>query len=818
MTARAKLFIIVTTVCFACAFSRNTSAILEDGKSELRRMNTTCELILDNRSVNYFRSRLDLEEPNIIYFFITFNGTDPKSVKEAFYPDKWVWTYATSKNVYPYMYWKIDYDIFSFDLLDVKTIRVPYILFYQSGSCNLTYGTIETTKLITETLNDIVQGIEHTGFNKYQTSYWCYLAEVPGIRHTVQYFLGLYLDYPVLVVQYNCCYTSYHYDVSKYVNECPDHQMEIWPECTIYPFIFGILLFVYSPISILEMGAYLSKNETLVTKKDTSDLPDRRVLINGHASTSVHEVTERDGTKESDWIYLDGAVPLSFTDLFRSLFRGTRFVAYSRIRRFICVLLAPSLIYAKLIIYGSVQFKTTNDLMDRGAPFGFLSLIANTTNGRISSFVPILGGPLTIVLTFYLLSIVFFVFPASLKQIVQNGLPSARCRYFPICLGATTIKQLSQIPVKDDPGYKNAANHLRCSFYMLFNSLFWKTVINIQKERFSMFLQSQAEFCKHLLLCLLPLYILACCLELVGVILLYLIPLMGIIVIMIRGAIVYIADKMRRGGRVSLLLLNNKFFIAISVLIVAIIMTFYIYSVCLVFIESFIFLSEFFVYSYLAVIIYPGISFGYLFCAVVLGYYVVRRIRSFGVNYLDLLNDIVEISLNIEQQDNHVTNFDGHLVLSNIKISAVKSIKINGKVYPVAANMQHAFRSDHNRSTDRLRFRNNAYGIRKDLFDYIINKHLPVHQQVLKVLFQLVLIVLFLLFTITLTGGSFTGPTSQITEVIHVVFIVSVGALPRVLEAALSDSSEHIERDLQMRSLENSVCQYWREREADDIS
>ena len=817
MMTGAKLFIIVATVGFACGFASNTSAILEDGKSELRRMNATCELTLDNRSVNYFRSRLDLEEPNFIYFFITFNGTDPKSVKEAFYPNKWVWTYATSKDVYPYMYWKIDYDIFSFDMLDVKTIRVPYILFYQSGSCNLTYGTIETTKLITETLNDIVQGVEHTGFNKYQTSYWCFLTEVPGIRQTVQYFLGLYLDYPVTVMQYNCCYTRYHYEKSKYMNECPDHQMEIWPQCTIYPFILGILLFLYSPISMLEIGAYLSKNEKLETEKDISDLSERN-LINGHASTSMHEVTERDATNESDWVYLDGAVPISFTDLFRSLFRDTRSVAYSRIRRFIFVLLAPSLIYTKLIIYGSVQFKTTNDLMDRGVPFGFLSLIANTTKGRLISFVPALGGPIIIVLTFYLLSIVFFVLPTSLKQIVQNGQPSTRCRYFPFCLGATTIKQLSQIPVKDDPGYKNAANHLRCSFYMLFNSLFWKTIINIQIKRFDRSLEAQLGFYKNILLCLMPLYILACCLEIVGVILLYSIPLMGFIIIMIRGAIVYIADKMRRGGRVSLLLLNNKLFVAISVLIVAVIMTFYIYSVCLVFIESFIFLSEFFVYSYLAVIIYPGISFGYLFCAVVLGYYVLRRIRSFGSKYLDLLNDVVEISLNIDQQDNHVTNFDGHLVLSNIKISEVKSIKINGKVYPVAANMQHGFQSDHNGNTGRLRFKNNAYGIRKDLFDYVVSKHLPVHQQVLKVLFQLVLIVLFLLFTITLTGGSFTGPTSQITEVIHVVLIVSVGALPRVLEAALSDSSEHIERDLKMRSLENSVCQYWREREADDIS
>ena len=35
---------------------------------------------------------------------------------------------------------------------------------------------------------------------------------------------------------------------------------------------------------------------------------------------------------------------------------------------------------------------------------------------------------------------------------------------------------------------------------------------------------------------------------------------------------------------------------------------------------------------------------------------------------------------------------------------------------------------------DRIMYKNDAYGIRKDLFEYVISKHLPVHQQVLKIL------------------------------------------------------------------------------------
>ena len=69
-----------------------------------------------------------------------------------------------------------------------------------------------------------------------------------------------------------------------------------------------------------------------------------------------------------------------------------------------------------------------------------------------------------------------------------------------------------------------------------------------------------------------------------------------------------------------------------------------------------------------------------------------------------------------------------------------------------------------------------------------------------------------LLFTLTVIRGYFTGPTSQITEVMHMTLIVTIGAWPRILEVAMSDSREHIERDLKIRKLERTICQFWRER------
>ena len=171
-------------------------------------------------------------------------------------------------------------------------------------------------------------------------------------------------------------------------------------------------------------------------------------------SLLINQIEEDDSTSDReracdvDWIYLDGASPITFSDLFRDLFSFSHSIAISRIRRAVCVLLTPTLIYIKLMMYGIIQFKTTNAMMDRGVPFRFLSLIANTTRGRSTSFVPALGGPITIVLMFYIFSMIFFVLPSSLKRIVESGLPSTPRTFFPLCYSAEQIK-MAQIPFTD---------------------------------------------------------------------------------------------------------------------------------------------------------------------------------------------------------------------------------------------------------------------------------------------------------------------------------------------------------------------------------
>ena len=88
---------------FSCKDSTRDPTI--DSKLDTN-LNETCSITVDNKSKAYFQSRIEVDGPNFIYFYIRFNGIPPNSTGDALFPNKWVRTYATSKDVYPFMHWR----------------------------------------------------------------------------------------------------------------------------------------------------------------------------------------------------------------------------------------------------------------------------------------------------------------------------------------------------------------------------------------------------------------------------------------------------------------------------------------------------------------------------------------------------------------------------------------------------------------------------------------------------------------------------------------------------------------------------------------
>ena len=765
-----------------------------------------CEVKIEEKSVRFFRSRLDIYEPDFVRFALTFGSYIPNYTPETFQPFKWYWTYKTSRGLYPYLHLNIDYQILSFKLLNEKTLKMdPYIQFHVSDGCNLTMGATETTELIANQLRVLVSEIERDNntVSKYQESYWCYLAETPGFRNSAHYKMGLYLLYQSSFINYKCCTTSYNYTGMRYHYNCNGKQMEKWMQCTVCPYLLGLMLFLYCPLLVCKT------NFSTNFQRETDDDEDEQThLLNPHAS----DVSDRTDDSEdmTDLIYLDGRYPKTFGSIFANMMFCQHTVAASRLKRLAFVTLCPVILFVQIIYYNMQMPEDTKELIAHEVPVGFLALLGGTSSARAKSFAPVFGGPVTMLVSYYLFGIVFIVLPRSLEDIIVCGIPSRGFKYSPLFLNAKDIKHFSNINVCDGNGYARAGNFLLCRFYTLFNGAFWKSAFKIQRERI--------KLCDWKLVSaiLIPTYLSFCVIELFIVIIFYSVPVFGFIVLLIRGVVnttyVTLRERTFSIGSAS----RKHIIVSIFSAIVTIILVFYVYSACLVFLQSFLFMSQIIVYCYIAVVIFPTASFGYLFFAVVLAYYIFRLIRGFGAKYLELLCDTVEIISRTEEQDSYLTVFDGSLLISNFKVLEIKNVYINNVKIPVPLQCQRELLRLRGTRRCRLIFRNNTYGIPKGLFDYVVTKHLPVHQQALKVVFQLVMIFFFLLITISLTTSFCRGPVSEMSDVMHVVFIVTVGALPRVLEVVSHESSEHVYREIKLRRIEATANAYWQIQEARD--
>lgn len=774
-----------------------------------------CTVTISKGSINYFRTKLQVYEPNFMHFHIVFPNKQVSYTPETFYAFNWVWTYRTSSGIYPYLHWNLDYSVLSFGLLDVKTLDVDPYIFFNTSNCNLTLGTRETTELIAEQLKVLVSELseDNRTITKYQNSYWCYLATAPKNPGSIVYFLSHYFVYPTSAINYNCCYTFYNYTQSNYVYRCMHKPVDKWVQCTTLPYVLGVILLLYFPFLLLKAAAWSPKNQTSSAK--TTIRRNGRIPLLNDSQNSVNSGCSKLLNNDENWLYLDGTFPKSIMGLLASVVPDRYPIVLSRIKRFMFVLLGPSIIFVQLWLYNKTIPEQIRAIIAKSVPVGFLALLGNTTSQQRDVFVPAFGGPVSLLVSYYILGILFIVIPRDLQNIIEKGIPRLSSNISPLALSVQKIKKLSEVYVPDTFGYEHLSNLISCSFYMLFCGNFWRRVFEIQTTRVRQSFCLQSRACKFVFSLLFPLYLLVCFVEIIICILYYLIPLISIVSVIVRGTIRTIALTLKSDHcsqqNTFFRIIKNKFIVATLSATATIMFIFFVYNFCLVFIQRFFFLSLILVYSYLSVLIFPAVSFGYIFFGVVLLYYIFRLIRGFGVKYQQLLRNIIDIELQVEERSYYPAVVHGELVIRNIKPSTFSSIRINEVTLPIDQTQLHELRNRKEDKESRLVYNDSVYGIRRDLFDFVVRRHLPVHKELLKLAWHLSTICLCLLNTMSLTAGFVTGPTSEMSEVMHVIFTITIGALPRILEVAMHDSTEQILHDIELRRLEDIVNRFWLE-------
>ncbi|XP_053401898.1 uncharacterized protein LOC128557748 isoform X2 [Mercenaria mercenaria] len=793
---------------------------LTHSKSQRTHSRFKCNIEVLERSKTKFHSQLISRDPNFIQFNLTI--CDSESARTGFTSDvfqghRWFWTYNASSGPYPFLSWNLDYGILSFHLLEAKTINIPYVSIKLKSpdsrfGCDFTFGDYKTSLAVTAALIPLINVTEGGDYIKYPESYFCYLTTRQEYFGSVHYWAAVYLYYPISFVHYKCCSASLNYTSGEYDKKCQGNEKHIagvhsWTVTKTLPYLLGVLFLLYFPVMFFKIAAWLAKEERIY-----EDL----VMVEMADDIECLEFLD------DCWKFADGQSPLTLGDLlsFKTLGLTRHPVIVSRLRRLLFVLSFPIFIYIQLAMYteGFGQWRskiTVKDLVKVGTPMGFLALLADADDRR-RVFVPILGGPVGVVTIYYTLSLLFIALPRSVKQVVEAGLPSSNLVInSPLFFGTSEIIQMSMINVKArdlKPGYTKASTLMKCRFYMLFTRLFWKELWNIQTERITTFLRPTSTCCRVLLLPLfLPFYVIFCATEVICCIVFHGIPFCTFVSGMLNGGI-----KSLRYLRGQSLILNAVFryrgtcFLGVSFVFISFMV--YIYVISLVFLVSFGFISQIITHCFVAIIIYPSVSFGYLFFFIVLFYYFINLVRDFGGVYMELLATTVDISRHLSNESARIAVYNGQLTVSNVQVENIVDVRINGVSLHVPLNI---LRTIQTQSAVRVKQRNSTYGIPKDLFEYIVKKHRPVHQQVVILCIKAVIMITFVILTLSISADYVAGPTSEISEVMHVIFIVAVGALPQLVQAILARSDTVLVREIEEREIEKSTIEFWNKESAD---
>ncbi|XP_045192349.2 uncharacterized protein LOC123548836 [Mercenaria mercenaria] len=334
-----------------------------------------CNISIAKRSIEYFQSKLLTNEPHFVQFRIRLpRDTKHTSSEDVFQGGRWYWTYNTSAGPFPFLSWNLDYGLLTYGLLDVKTIHIPYVDLNVTSGCSIKYGTDLTSFQITKALVSLVsfKEVKHD-YIKYRESYFCYLVINKNLLGTLRYYAAQYLIYPCSYIRYKCCTVNYNYTSQELYHSCPEGKIpgiHTWTQTSHVPFILGILLVAFCPITMFKFFAWTAKRDRVVGNDFEQD-PEN--------SVEGFELIE----EEENWIYADGIKsPLTFYDLFSFDVLGLYNeypILTSRLRRLLCLMFAPLIIYIQIAWYSrglgvwdDDDKITVNALVEVGTPMGFL--------------------------------------------------------------------------------------------------------------------------------------------------------------------------------------------------------------------------------------------------------------------------------------------------------------------------------------------------------------------------------------------------------------------------------------------------------------
>ena len=573
----------------------------------------TCELGLEFRSITRFRHLVYYGDLNFVILHLKLgDGLEFLPSRNIVGESHWVWTFYGRHGGLEFLDWPLEFHIWSLGLLNAY-VGGPMDMYIDKigGDCSsLQVGNKSTDLAISNALVNLTYSLHFLKHGQYDPSFWCYRKR-KFLNPNYLYWICKHIVCPCIAIKYSCC--AYYYSVPKRGRqvECEGHDFkydEIW---WLAPIFAAVVLFSFFPLFILNV-----------------------------ASTFKNNTKDKNNDNLKNYIFLDRT---DHVTLMKTLLSPASLVSeksplcLSRTVRFLMPFFSFTLIGIQLYLDHLYYPKYVKECVEKGVPMGFRSMVSGFTNSR-KNFLPIFGGPFVACIVYLFIACSLLAIPKSLFQTLNSGIVNNERGMdvvSPLRLPFPLLERYGSLSIRKQHGYSKIYAVYVARLNLLINVKFWKFVFNVQIYRWNTF---QTSLCSSLLL---PLYIPLCIIETLLCVLVYGFPIISF------GITVYKAYR-------NLLLQNVrdriwKPLVLLASFILLMCIVFFLFMFCTIFLDTCLFITRMFIFTYTGIILYPRVSYGYLIFVATVFYYLWDSIQNFSRYYFHLLRMTVSVCESVQR-------------------------------------------------------------------------------------------------------------------------------------------------------------------------
>ncbi|XP_052094812.1 uncharacterized protein LOC127730434 [Mytilus californianus] len=700
----------------------------------------TCNFSIDGNSANHLKSQFRETESLSAKIRLHFESA-VKSTNDTILPTDWIMTTRGKYGGDFFTAWPVDYFLYSFGFLDSRTLSdILLNITVNPPGCDVLIGNTNTDCGITEALLTNIQ-IPSKESHYNHSLKWCYIKEYKGVRDTIWYTMRIYFGLPYAMFGFRCCQED-----EKGIS-CEDEYNMKWNGYQVLPYYVGIVFFCFFPILLMKFSA--------------------RAMDSGNKFKDKLNIYEDLDSDKDEWLYLQNRSPVTFSKLVLGMFGlGIKHpVTASRIRRVIFVFAAPIAIYAEILMYHFGWPELVPALVKAKIPFGFASIAGGIVDCH-PLFLPMIGGPFVALLTYLMIGIIVLALPRDLGNAVEKGISSdGNGRWTLLRLHIVTIEELSLKSCVNKIGYHKVHAVLKANIFMLINPTFWQFVVNFIVKRWKqlmlrVYTAVPSNQCIQYLIFvfLLLFYVVICFTEIILCILYYGIPIFKFLTTTVNGYTMYLNRQFLDRHQVL-----KVFFMIFSPLC----LVYYLFMSCIVISESFNFLAKIIFFVYLSIVIFPNFSFSFVYSIIMLLFFIYHIIIEIEKDYFELLHQTIKAVKHMkaeksERKETQVTDLSESTVVIKQEMVVI---------------------GEHNSyEQDQLREKNKLPGIQRDLYEYVVRKHRPLHIAIFMTVIQ-ICIMTFLVFASIIYVSRFVDvqETDEKHEIFHVISILLITILPNLV-------------------------------------